>query len=98
MHKCIKISRVGALNACLYIKKCPDPWVSTITVRHHMSDLVTIGDDHCLAIGRITVAFAQLESWLSSFIWSLIGPFSEQHVGQIITAEMSFRQKLDVLM
>jgi len=20
-------------NACLYIKKCPDPWVSTLTVR-----------------------------------------------------------------
>lgn len=32
MHKCIKISKVGALNACLYIKKCPDPWASTITV------------------------------------------------------------------
>jgi len=58
---------------------------------------VSISDDHCLAIGRITVAFAELESWLSSFIWSLIGPFSEQHVGQMVTAEMSFRQKLDLL-
>ena len=58
---------------------------------------MSISDDHCLAIGRITVTFAELESWLSSFIWALIVPFSEQHVGQMVTAEMSFRQKLDLL-
>lgn len=58
---------------------------------------MTISDDHCLAIGKITVAFAELESWLSSFIWALIVPFSEQHIGQMITAEMSFSRKLDLL-
>jgi hypothetical protein len=58
---------------------------------------VSISDEHCLAIGKITVSFAELESWLSSFIWALIGPFEEQHVGQMITAEMSFSRKLDLL-
>ncbi|MFZ1548465.1 MAG: hypothetical protein WAT12_15450 [Candidatus Nitrotoga sp.] len=56
---------------------------------------MSISDEHCLAIGKISVAFAELESWLSSFIWSLIS--SEQHVGQIVTAEMSFSRKLDLL-
>jgi hypothetical protein len=58
---------------------------------------MSISDEHCLAIGKITVAFAEIESWLSSFIWALIVPFSEQHVGQIVTAEMSFSRKLDVV-
>lgn len=58
---------------------------------------MSISDDHCLAIGKITVAFAELESWLSSFIWALIVPFSEQHIGQMVTAEMSFSRKLDLL-
>ena len=56
---------------------------------------MSISNNHCLAIGRITVAFAELESWLSSFIWALIGP--EQHIGQMVTAEMSFSRKLDLL-
>ncbi|CAH1073395.1 hypothetical protein [Candidatus Nitrotoga sp. 1052] len=56
---------------------------------------MSISDEHCLAIGKISVAFAELESWLSSFIWSLIS--SEQHVGQMVTAEMSFSRKLDLL-
>ena len=58
---------------------------------------MSVSDEHCLAIGKTTVAFAELESWLSSFIWALIGPFSEQHVGQMVTAEMSFARKLDLL-
>lgn len=57
---------------------------------------MSINDDHCIAIGRITVAYAELDTWLSSFIWTLIAPFEEQHLGQIITAELSFRQKLDL--
>ena len=56
---------------------------------------MSISDEHCLAIGKISVAFAELESWLSSFIWSLIS--SEQHIGQMVTAEMSFSRKLDLL-
>jgi len=56
---------------------------------------MSISDEHCLSIGKISVAFAELESWLSSFIWSLIS--SEQHVGQMVTAEMSFSRKLDLL-
>ena len=58
---------------------------------------MSVSDEHCLAIGKISVTFAQLESWLSSFIWALIGPYSDQHVGQIVTAEMSFSRKLDLL-
>ena len=58
---------------------------------------MSVNDDHCLAIGRITVAFSELDSWLNSFIWALIAPFEEQHLGQIITAELSFRQKLDLV-
>ena len=58
---------------------------------------MSISNDHCLAIGKITIAFAELESWLSSFIWALMVPFSEQHIGQMVTAEMSFSKKLDLL-
>lgn len=58
---------------------------------------MSVSEEHCLAIGRITVAFSELDSWLSSFIWALIGPFDEQHLGQIVTAELSFRQKIDLL-
>ena len=58
---------------------------------------MTINDAHCLAIGRITVAFSELDSWLNSFIWALICPFEDQHIGQIITAEVSFSKKIDLL-
>lgn len=58
---------------------------------------MSINNNHCLAIGKITIAFAELESWLSSFIWALMVPFSEQHIGQMVTAEMSFSRKLDLL-
>ena len=56
---------------------------------------MSVSDEHCLAIGKCTVTFAELESWLSSFAWALIG--SDQHLGQIVTAEMSFSRKLDLV-
>lgn len=56
---------------------------------------MSVSDEHCLAIGKCTVIFAELESWLSSFAWALIG--SDQHLGQIVTAEMSFSRKLDLV-
>ena len=56
---------------------------------------MSVSDEHCLEIGRSTVAFADLEIWLSFFAWALIGP--DQHVGQIVTAEMSFSRKLDLV-
>jgi hypothetical protein len=46
-------------------------------------------DDHLKAIGQITVNFALLESTLAFLVWDLIG--SDQRLGQIITAELSFR-------
>ncbi len=58
---------------------------------------MSINDDYCLSIGRITVAFSQLDSWLNSLIWFLISTPEEQYLGQIITAEISFRQKLDLV-
>ena len=46
------------------------------------------------AIGRITVNFALLEEAISLCIWALIG--GEQQMGQIVTAELSFRQLVDL--
>lgn len=45
-------------------------------------------------IGLVTVNFAMLEGSLSFFIWELIG--REQQVGQIVTAQLSFRQLIDL--
>jgi len=56
---------------------------------------VSVSEKHCLAIGKCTVALAELEHWLSAFAWALIGP--DQHVGQIVTAEMSFARKIDLV-
>lgn len=56
---------------------------------------MAISDEHCLAIGKISVAFAELEAWVSFFVWQLIGP--DQFVGQMVTAEMSFSRMLDLL-
>jgi hypothetical protein len=49
----------------------------------------------CTAIGRVTVNFALLEHTISSFIW---GFFSHQRVGEIVTAELSFKAKVALLM
>lgn len=48
-----------------------------------------------LLLEKSASGLTELESRLSSFIWSLIGP--DQYVGQMITAEMSFSRKLDLL-
>ena len=39
--------------------------------------------------------FSDVETWTSAFIWHLIGP--EQHIGQMVTAGMSFPRQLDLL-
>jgi len=46
-------------------------------------------------IGDITVSFALLENEIKFFIWSLLG--SNQSIGQIITAELSFKKLRAVL-
>lgn len=56
---------------------------------------MTISNEHYQAIGKISVAFGQLESNVSFFIWQLIG--AEQHVGQMVTAKMSFSRQVDLL-
>jgi hypothetical protein len=48
-----------------------------------------VPDEHLKAIGDITVSFALLESQIQFLIGSLI--FEHQRIGQIITAELSFR-------
>lgn len=53
-----------------------------------------VGPDHLRVIGSIAVNFALLESTVSFFVWELIG--TEQKVGQIVTAEISFRTLLDI--
>ena len=56
---------------------------------------MTLSDEHCQAIGKISVAFAEIEMWVKFFAWALIGP--DQSIGQIVTAEMSLKQLLDLL-
>jgi hypothetical protein len=43
-------------------------------------------------LGRVTVAFGRVESYLSFAVGGLIGP--DQAIGQMVTAEMSFKNKL----
>jgi hypothetical protein len=49
----------------------------------------TVPENHLKAIGNITVSFALLESHIQSLIGSLIQ--EHQRIGQIITAELSFK-------
>jgi hypothetical protein len=56
---------------------------------------MVISNEHYRAIGRISVMFSDVETWTSAFIWQLIGP--DQHVGQMVTAGMSFPRQLDLL-
>jgi len=48
-----------------------------------------VPDEHLKRIGDITVSFAMLESVLQSLAHSLLG--AEQRLGQIVTAELSFK-------
>jgi len=48
-----------------------------------------LDDQFLLALGRVTANFAVLEDSVSFFLWSLIG--RDQRLGQIITAELSFK-------
>lgn len=50
---------------------------------------------HLEKIGDITVSFVLLESMIQFFIWSLIG--QPQRIGQIITAELSFKNSRAIL-
>ena len=54
-----------------------------------------IGVESLVAIGAITASFAYLDSQLAFAIWLLVG--SDQRLGQIITAELSFSQKVGLL-
>src|SRR5216684_7706454 len=51
-----------------------------------------ITDKHYNAIGRVSVSFSDVEIWISGFIWRLIS--QDFHIGQMITAEMSFSRQL----
>jgi hypothetical protein len=51
--------------------------------------------EHLRMIGQITVNFALLENAISFFVWTWIS--NEQRVGQIITAELSFRNLVGLL-
>lgn len=48
-----------------------------------------VPEGHLARIGDITVSFALIESVIQGLAWSLLG--REQRVGQIVTAELSFR-------
>jgi len=54
-----------------------------------------VSDEHYQAIGRVCVSLSTADVWISGFIWRLIS--HDWGVGQIITAEMSFRNKLNIL-
>jgi hypothetical protein len=56
---------------------------------------MVISNEHYRAIGRISVMFSDVETWTSSFIWPLIS--SDQLIGQMVTAGMSFPRQLDLL-
>lgn len=53
-----------------------------------------LSQDHYRAIGRISVAFSDVETWTNAFLWQLIGP--DQLVGQMVTARMSFGRSLEL--
>jgi len=54
-----------------------------------------VPDEHLKHIGDITVSFALLESQIKTLIGSLIA--EHQRIGQIITAQLSFRNLLDLV-
>jgi len=52
-------------------------------------------DDHKKEIGRLCMAFQNLESVICFLTWTLIGEC--QQVGQIVTSNMSFSRVCDTL-
>lgn len=54
-----------------------------------------VPDEHLKHIGDITVSFALLESQIKTLIGSLIA--EHQRIGQIITAQLSFKNLLDLV-
>lgn len=46
-------------------------------------------------LGQINANFSEVEADISSLIWTLIG--SNKRIGQIVTAQLSFRKLLDTL-
>ena len=54
-----------------------------------------VPENHLKAIGDITVSFAMLESQIQYLIGSLI--YEHQRIGQIITAELSFKNLRAIL-
>lgn len=57
---------------------------------------VPIPQPHLESIGKITANFAVLETPIAFFAWSLVSP-ADQRLGQIITAELSFRSLVALL-
>lgn len=49
----------------------------------------SVPDQHLKSIGDITVSFALLESQVQVLTWSMLN--EKQRIGQIITAELSFK-------
>jgi len=54
-----------------------------------------LSEEFFLALGRVTAHFAILEEQVEFLTWSLMG--NDQRLGQIVTAEMSFRNKVALL-
>ena len=54
-----------------------------------------IADELLAPLGRMTANFAMLEFQVSASIWLLIG--GEQRMGQIVTADLSFKQLVNIL-
>ncbi len=48
------------------------------------------------ALGCVTVSFSMLETYVAVLIWGLISP-EDSLVGQMVTAQLSFRKSLDLL-
>src|SRR5207249_786022 len=54
-----------------------------------------LSDAHLRGIGRVTVAFGTLEFWAALGVWTLLG--ADRDTSQTITAELSFRARLNLL-
>jgi hypothetical protein len=60
-----------------------------------MSPHIQLGDDYLRAIGRITVNFSQLETYVSFTIWNLLG--TDQRLARVCIARTSFQNQLHLL-